>query len=142
MNTFSIKTEQDKINFLELCTYWHHAFIREIYVMSPSFLFESGQANPDALPNIGIIIFTNNKDMPGIEIKLYCAKDININFECDLSPQIELINGVGITFSHSSPLTHAERMVYRIMEKEETIGDRIKSSDYWYFELQDNRFSS
>jgi hypothetical protein len=67
---------------------WSHAFIREVFILSPSYVTgeELTVVAPDAKPTIKLMISCQDKIYPGIELVLEEVEDIYLSFQTDLEP--------------------------------------------------------
>jgi hypothetical protein len=75
---------------------WAHAFIREAYLLSPSYIRteDMGTVAPDALPTIVILITIPDECTPGVEIVFEKVKEVCLWFEGELDPQVNLRHDV------------------------------------------------
>ena len=113
--------------------YWEHAFFREMYVLSPSFIYPDGsrQVNPDAPANIGLLIQTFDPHHPALEFRLKEVEKISISFNRDIKPKgLVLRDCIELHFSETE-IVRAKSIEFRIVEKEEAYGDRIRYGKYW-----------
>ena len=83
---------------------WAHAFIREINVISPSYidLSSKGTVAPDSLPAVRILIHIPDFDYPAIDFTLYEVQNINFDFRLNLEPYCKINNrNIELGFSGS-----------------------------------------
>jgi hypothetical protein len=111
---------------------WEHAYFREIYVLSPSYMLkDSSQVNPDALVNIGLLILTFDPDHPALEFRLKEVSMINISFNTDIRPKsLVLRDCIELHFDETA-MVRAKSIDFRIIDKEEAYGDRVRYGKYW-----------
>jgi hypothetical protein len=132
-----ISTQYD-IEIILNCFYWEDAFLREMYVLNPGFFTKNKMhAYPDANPNIGMVLLTCDEKFSGLEIILNDVSSISINFSHIIKPVLILNDQIQLSFNNGENKIQAKEMFYRHMDEDEIIGDRIKSSDYWYFHITD-----
>jgi hypothetical protein len=134
-----IMTKQDA-DFFVNNFFWNDAFLREMYVLTPSFFSKDKfQINPNIYPNIGMIFLTSDNTFSGIEIVLNQVKNIYINFEYIFKPKIIVEHEIKFSLNDGLEYIYAKEMLFRQMDQEEIIGDRIKSSDYWCLLISESK---
>jgi len=119
-------------NFIS-SVYWEHAFFREVYIISPSFIYpnETKQASPDFYPNMGIIILCFGSEIPAIELMLSEVEVIQLSFNSDLKPSGSILNGMIELCFNSSSMIRARAISFRFPSKDEILGDKIRYGKYW-----------
>ena len=74
---------------------WAHSFIREISVVSPSYILpDASVVAPDCLPSVRVFISSQSMDIPGIELLFVDVEDISLLFASDLNPDVSISDGM------------------------------------------------
>src|SRR5262245_56430802 len=70
---------------------WPHAFIREMYLVSPSFVIAATRATaaPDALPTLCVLVVAADESLPGCELMFVEVEQLALWFQGELVPGIE-----------------------------------------------------
>lgn len=83
---------------------WHHAFIRELYLISPSYylLEEKITIAPYSLPDVSILIYTGDSSCRYIELILKETKQFYLPCFIDIMPSVKFNkDDVEIKFSEN-----------------------------------------
>ena len=99
---------------------WSQSFIREISLVSPSYVLPDGHATvaPDCLPSARVFISSLSEDVPGIELLFIEVEDFFVWFGGDLNPNVEeFYNSVKWEFNDSitTPIT-CKSLYYRFLD--------------------------
>lgn len=107
---------------------WEHSFIREISVVSPSYILpDYSVVAPDCLPCIRVFICSQSDNIQGLELMFVEAEEFSVGFSCDLNPNVYLSDGVvKWTFSDVVKTTITSKTLYY----------RVLSNDAWGKELR------
>jgi hypothetical protein len=126
-------TSQDEMDKFISCVYWEHAFFREIYILSPSFIYPDGasQAYPDFCPNIGMIILCFDSEIPAVEIKFIDVEDIRISFTTNFQPTAVMFRDKAELKFNPGSIVRAKIISYRFLNKDDIMGDKLKYGKYW-----------
>lgn len=100
---------------------WHHAFVRELYVVSPSYYLKKLGATvaPDGKPDVFVLICTGDPTCHYVEIVLMEVDTLNLSFDQDLEPTGRFIEGkFELNFSkNKSVLLSAEFVEFNKLEE-------------------------
>ena len=88
MRNKKIESQKMMQEFLQ-SIYWGHVFIREIYAVSRSYkrLDGEGTINPDIPIDLHILILTDDKEHPGVELFFEETEQMEISFTTNLELQ-------------------------------------------------------
>jgi hypothetical protein len=127
-----ILSQTDITSFISSVS-WEHASFRELYVISPSFIYpdNSKQAYPDFYPNMGMLILCFGSEIPAVELMLLEVERIQISFASHLKPELSVLNDTVELRFNSSSLVRAKTISFRFPKKEEILGDKIRYGKYW-----------
>ncbi|GAA6140090.1 hypothetical protein NBRC116583_38370 [Arenicella sp. 4NH20-0111] len=74
---------------------WPHSFIREISVVSPSYILpDSRMVAPDCLPSVRVFISSQSEIVAGLELLFVEVDEFAAWFTGDLSPNVNMFNEV------------------------------------------------
>jgi len=71
---------------------WHDSFVREVHLVSPSYVTENGRGTVSAecLPCVRVLVTGIDRDCPGIELLFQHVSEFGAALDCDLEPSAEL----------------------------------------------------
>lgn len=70
---------------------WAHSFIREISIVSPSYILpDASMVAPDYLPSVRVFISSQSTDIPGLELLFVEVDEFSAWFAGDLIPEIDI----------------------------------------------------
>ena len=73
---------------------WEDSFIREISVVSPSYILpDISVVAPNCLPSVRVFISSQSAEIPGIELLFVEVEELSVHFTDDLTPNVSVING-------------------------------------------------
>lgn len=116
-----ITSQKDLDTFLAMPN-WEDAFIREWYLLSPTYICPYNQATvaPDAAPMVRVLICTSEITYPGIELFFEEVEEIYLSCRSDLNP-VGNFRYENIAFSFhgtDTPGIQAKALYYRILGKD------------------------
>ena len=133
---FEQVSSQEALDRLIEAVNWEHAFFREIYLLSPSFVYPDGGCtySADAKPNIAALLVTFDSNYPALEFRFTEVSCCQLSFVCDAKPEklvrpalgddLELHFGLG-------GLIRVRSIKYRVIPRESAYGNRIRYGKYW-----------
>ncbi len=100
---------------------WTDAFIRECYLLSPTYISpeDSGMIAANAAPMIKMLICTQDPKFAGVELILCDVDDLSLSFSCDLEPFGDYQDDfVSISFSGVvTDITRCKEFYYKILDQ-------------------------
>jgi hypothetical protein len=102
---------------------WSCGFVREMYLVSPSYVMADSGAtvNADALPSLKTLIATADETTPGVELLFVRLISLEIWFGGDLAPSVTIKpNRVEWRFHQSGPSPRtvvSELLYYRWLDR-------------------------
>ncbi len=70
---------------------WAHSFIREVSIVSPSYILpDASMVAPDCLPSVRVFVSSQSTVIPGLELLFVEAEEFSAWFAGDLSPEIDI----------------------------------------------------
>lgn len=111
---------QKDLDTLLAIPHWEDAFLREWYLLSPSYIHPYSQATiaPDAAPIMRILICTSELICPGIELFFEEVEEVYLSSRSDLKP-VGNFRDDGVSFSFygiDNPSIRAQALYYQILE--------------------------
>jgi len=99
---------------------WSHSFIREISLVSPSYILSEGRTTvaPDCLPSARVFISSSSVDTPGLELLFIEVDNFSVWFDGDLNPEISVSDDIAkFKFNRlmSAPTT-CRSLYYRLLD--------------------------
>lgn len=73
--------------------FWHDAFVREIHVLSESFVTGRAIAAFGALPDVKCLICSTDGEIPAVEFRFVEVERMGLSFATELTPTVEFQNG-------------------------------------------------
>lgn len=130
MEWIQLKEEKDiRKKILEKVD-WEHSFIREISMISPSYILpDISVVAPDCLPSIRVFISSQSQNIPGLEILFVEAKRFSSSFDEELDPCINISNNhVEWFFLRTSKSPIQSKFFYYRLLNNETWGRKLRYS--------------
>ena len=123
-----INSQYDFDTFLNL-PYWEDAFLREWYLLSPSYILPKDLVTvaSDSAPSMFILICTTDPAYPCIELFFENVEEIHLSCRGDLNPTARFQNN-GVSFSFRGEETSdivAQFIYYRILD-EDYLGWKVR----------------
>jgi hypothetical protein len=80
--------QQENLNSILANIDWHHAFIRELHLVSPSYYDAEKEFTvaPDCKPDAFVLIFTGDLSCSHIELVFHEVEKLNIPCDMDICP--------------------------------------------------------
>ncbi len=70
---------------------WDHSFIREISVVSPSYILPDARVvAPDCFPSVRVFISSQSTDISGLELLFVEVEELSVWFAGDLNPDVSI----------------------------------------------------
>ncbi len=105
-----------------------HSFIRECYILSPSYIESQGLGTvaPDCLPCGKVLVSIPSEECPGVELLFGEISEFNIFFDGDFEPKINFVDrkietSFGLDFN---PIV-SKTLFYRLLDTE-TFGNTLR----------------
>lgn len=116
-----ITSQQDLDAFLAIPN-WDEAFVREWYLLSPTYIHPEDQAIValDSPPTMRVLICIPDFTCPGVELFFEEVEEIYLSCRSDLRPAATFRNN-SISFSfygNNAPETQSKSLYYQILEKD------------------------
>lgn len=130
-----IETQED-LNNLLASTDWEGAFVREAYVLSPSYLtkIDENTVAPDAEPDLWLlVILPENKNAKGIEFNFRRMSMLNLDYRSPLSlwGKVSSYNhSVEFGFQKQIVCISAEECFFKFLSIEESTGASHRYGSY------------
>jgi hypothetical protein len=71
---------------------WHHAYVREFYILSPSYPDTSTRMQiADGPPDARLSILTPAAEIGGVSFYLRFVETVNVSFWLELTPMLEIV---------------------------------------------------
>jgi hypothetical protein len=118
-------TSQQCLERLMACVDWSHSFVREVYLISPSYIVRDGNsrgwtAQADALPSVRLLITSPSESCPAVELLFTEVDEFGIWFGAgELSPSAKWTEA-GIAWSFHTQLgstIRAGSLCYRLLDE-------------------------
>jgi hypothetical protein len=112
---------QEELDIFLAIPNWEESFIREWYLLSPSYILPNNEATiaPDGGVIMRILICTTEPECPGVELFFEDVEEIYLSCRTDLNPVGNFRND-GISFSFhgaEAPDISCKSLYYRILDK-------------------------
>lgn len=107
------------LNLLFELPYWEDAFVREWYLLSPSYIDNQKTIAPDCAPSMFVLICTYDLTYPCIELFFEEVEKISFSCNCDLHPVATFKNNqISFSFSESEISDiQSKYLHYRILDQ-------------------------
>lgn len=101
---------------------WAHAFVREVYVLTPSYVEPEslGVVAPDSKASMKLTIFFQDEEFPGLELIFEEVQEIKVSFQVGLNPVGMLERGVGVKMNLNGSqyeAIEAKKLSYSYLDK-------------------------
>ena len=104
---------------------WSHAFIREAYLVSPSYITENNHIAPDYKPTIKIIFNLPSAKYKILEFIFFNVEKFSVDFTQEIEPKIVTHNNKISLYSDNFEIIKCSKYKFQILD-ESYLGYNLK----------------